>query len=46
MESLYKTATNRLTRLRDTGFDYKGRVFEKTMSPLMFADPTRKRNKT
>lgn len=42
MESLYKTATNRLTRLRDTGFDYKGRVFEKTMSPLMFADPIRK----
>jgi hypothetical protein len=42
MESLYKVATNRLTRLKNTGFDYKGRIFEKSMSPLMFADPTRR----
>lgn len=41
-ESLYKAATNRLTKLRDTGFDYQGRIFEKSMSPLLFADPTRK----
>jgi hypothetical protein len=42
MESLYKVATNRLTRLKNTGFDYKDKIFEKSMSPLMFADPTRR----
>ena len=37
---LYKN--NRLDRLRNTGYAYKGKIFEKTLSPLMFADPTRK----
>ena len=37
---LYKN--NRLDRLRNTGYNYKGKIFEKTLSPLMFADPTRK----
>jgi hypothetical protein len=42
MESLYKKTESRLNRLEDTGFDYEGRIFEKSMSPLMFADPVRK----
>ena len=42
MESLYKKSRTRLNRLKNTGFNYEGKIFEKTMSPLLFADPTRK----
>ena len=42
MESLYKKTLSRHNRLRDTGFDYKGKIFEKSMSPLLFTDPVRK----
>jgi hypothetical protein len=40
-ESLYLKARTRLTRLKNTGFDYKGKLFRKSMSPLLFADPKR-----
>lgn len=40
-ESLYKKANTRLTRLKNTGFDYKGKLFRRSMSPLIFADPKR-----
>ena len=42
MESLYKKTATRLDKLKNRGFDYRGRIFEKSMSPLLFADPTRK----
>lgn len=42
MESLYKKAGTRLDKLKNRGFDYQGKIFEKSMSPLLFADPTRK----
>lgn len=41
-ESLYKVAESRMTRLKNTGFDYKGKIFERTMSPYLFADDKRK----
>jgi len=41
-KSLYKQSLSRKTRLKNTGFDYEGKIFEKTMSPLLFADPTRR----
>ena len=41
-ESLYKVSTSRMTRLKNTGFDYKGKIFERTMSPYLFADPKRR----
>jgi hypothetical protein len=40
-ESLYKKATTRLDKGGASRFDYKGRIFEKTMSPLLFNDSTR-----
>ena len=40
-ESLYLKARTRLTRLKNTGFDYRGKLFRKSMSPLLFADPKR-----
>ncbi len=40
--SLYEKTNNRLTRVKNTGFDYEGHIFEKTMSPYLFADPNRK----
>ena len=40
-ESLYFKSRNRLTKLKNTGFDYKGKLFRKSMSPLLFADPKR-----
>lgn len=41
MESLYKKTYSRLDNTRNTGFDYEGKIFRKTMSPLIFADPVR-----
>jgi len=41
-ESLYDLANTRMTRLKNTGFDYEGKIFEKTMSPYIFADPKRR----
>jgi hypothetical protein len=42
MESLYNVSNHRLDRLKNKGFNYKCKLFEKSMSPLLFADPTRK----
>jgi hypothetical protein len=42
MNSLYDYANTRLTRLKNTGYAYEGKIFEKTMSPLLFMDPNRK----
>lgn len=40
--SLYDKTNSRMNRLKYTGFDYEGKIFEKTMSTYMFMDPTRK----
>jgi len=42
MESLYEKAYTRMTRLKNTGFQYEGKIFEKTMSPYLFNDPKRR----
>jgi hypothetical protein len=42
MESLYKKTKTRLDQLKNTGYNYQGKIFEKSLSPLMFADSTRK----
>ena len=42
MNSLYDYANTRLTRLKNTGYAYEGKIFEKTMSPLIFMDPNRR----
>jgi hypothetical protein len=41
-KSLYNITNTRLTRLKNTGFDYEGKIFEKTMSPYIFGDPKRR----
>lgn len=41
MESLYNKANTRLTRLKNTGFDYEGKILKKSLSPLIYADPVR-----
>ena len=41
MESLYDKANTRLTRLKNTGYDYEGKIFKKSLSPLIMSDPTR-----
>lgn len=41
-ESLYDVPSHRLDRLKNTGYKYEGTIFQKTMSPLIFADPTRR----
>jgi hypothetical protein len=42
MKSLYDFTYNRMTRLKNTGYNYEGKIFEKTMSPLIFMDPNRR----
>lgn len=39
--SLYTIANTRLTKLKNIGYDYSGNIFRKSMSPYLFADPTR-----
>jgi hypothetical protein len=41
-KSLYNIANTRMTRLKNTGFDYEGKIFEKTMSPYLFLDEKRR----
>jgi hypothetical protein len=41
MESLYKYAASRKNRLKNRGFNYKGKIFERSMSPLLFNEQTR-----
>jgi hypothetical protein len=40
--SLYKFATNRLTRLKNTGYDYEGKIFEKSLSPYILNEQNRR----
>ena len=40
--SLYDKANSRLNRLKNAGFDYEGKIFERTVSPFLLADPKRK----
>lgn len=41
MESLYNIAKTRRTKLKNIGYDYKGKIFSKTMSPYLMRDPNR-----
>lgn len=40
-ESLYDIAKTRHTRLKNTGYDYKGKIFQKSLSPYLMSDPNR-----
>ena len=40
-ESLYKKANSRLNNIKNNGYNYEGKIFQRSMSPLIFADPTR-----
>ena len=40
-KSLYDIANNRMTRLKNKGFDYENRIFERTLSPYILADTKR-----
>jgi hypothetical protein len=41
-KSLYTVSTTRLDRLKNRGFDYEGKIFQKSMSPYLFGDPKRR----
>jgi hypothetical protein len=41
-ESLYDIANSRHDRLKHTGWDYHGKIFEKSMSGYLFRDPNRR----
>lgn len=41
-ESLYDITETQRDDIKHKGFDYKGRIFEKTMSNFMFRDDRRK----
>lgn len=41
-ESLYNKVDTRLDRLKNTGYNYEGKIFEKSMSPYLFKDTKRK----
>lgn len=40
-ESLYNVTENSRNKLLNTGFDYKGQIFNKTMSSFIFLSATR-----
>jgi hypothetical protein len=42
IESLYNKVDTRLDNLKNTGYKYKGKIFEKSMSPYLFNDPKRR----
>ena len=42
IESLYNRANTRLTRLKNTGFDYQGKIFEKSISPYIMGESKRR----
>jgi hypothetical protein len=42
IESLYNRANTRLTRLKNTGFDYQGKIFEKSISPYIMGEAKRR----
>lgn len=41
-ESLYNISKTRLTRLKNIGYDYKNKIFEKSLSPYLLRDNNRK----
>jgi hypothetical protein len=41
-KSHYKAAYSRLDRLKNRGFDYEGKIFERTISPYIFRDQKRR----
>lgn len=40
-ESLYDIATSRKEKINNLGFDYKGKILRKTISPYIYSDPER-----
>jgi len=40
-DSLYDVANNRLTRGQNTGFDYQGKIFQRTLSPFIMSEDKR-----
>ena len=40
-KSLYDIANNRKTVLKNTGYSYEGKIFQKSMSPYLFRDSNR-----
>ena len=40
-DSLYNKTTNRLTKITVKGFDYKGQIFSRSISPYILNDPKR-----
>lgn len=40
-ESLYDAATSRNERINNLGFNYKGKILRKTISPYLYSDPER-----
>jgi len=40
-QSLYKVAENSRNQILNKGFDYKGKIFEKTMSSFIFREEKR-----
>ena len=42
MDSLYEITNTRLTNLKNVGYDYKGKIFSKTMSSYLLKDPIRR----
>lgn len=39
--SLYDTANSRIEKINNIGFNYKGKIFRKTLSSYIFMDPKR-----
>lgn len=40
-KSLYRAADTRLDRLKNRGYNYEGKIFQRSMSPYLFRDPNR-----
>lgn len=41
-KSLYDIANNRLNELKNTGFDYEGKIFDRTLSPYIMSETQRR----
>ncbi len=40
--SIYDNVESRLTKMKNRGFDYEGKIFERSMSPILFNDEKRR----
>lgn len=40
-QSLYKVSENRLNKLKNRGYDYKGKILKRTLSSYIYRDPKR-----